>query len=328
MRHGNGCEDAAELRRRRLGRGDGRRGARDRLPGDGREARRRAERERGGHQAGREGGARCAAEVGGALRLGPREGLPRHRRPDRGAQGGLRARALARAGQAVHGRGDPGHRGDRGELPHRRRGREADGDRRHPLAGREQAHPHLPQAERRLRGHHAVELPHADPGRADRARHRCREFDRHEAVRVDADRHGELHADHGRRRSSRRRHQRRLWRRQGRRAAHPGRERRLRRLRRLAHDRGEDRPRCRAQALADRGERERAGGRLRRRRPRGGREGRGLRRLLLRRPGLLRDGTRARRQARARRLPRRGHQGGRGLEARRSLRRRDPRRTR
>ena len=279
-------------------------------------------------EAGREGGARCPAEMGGALRLGPREGLPRDRRPDRGAQGGLRARAFARAGQALHGRGDPGHRGDRGELPHRRRGREADGDRRHPFAGREQAHPHVPQAERRLCGHHAVELPDADPGRADRARDCGRERDRHEAVRVDADRHGQLHADHGRRRAARRRRERRLRRRQGRRAAHPGRERRLRRLRRLAHDRGEDRPRRRAQALPDRGERERARGRLRRRRPAGRREGRRLRRLLLRRPGLLRDGARPRRQARPRGLPRRGREGGRRLEARRPLRRRDPRRAR
>ena len=93
-------------------------------------------------------------------------------------------------------------------------------------------------------------------------------------------------------------------------------------------DRGEDRPRRRAQALADRGERERAGGRLRRRRPRGRREGRRLRRLLLRRPGLLRDGARPRRQAGPRGLPRRGREGGRRLEARRSLRRRDPRRAR
>jgi succinate-semialdehyde dehydrogenase/glutarate-semialdehyde dehydrogenase len=51
LRHGNGCEDAAELRRRRLGRGDGRPGPRDRLSRDGREARRRAERERRGRQA-------------------------------------------------------------------------------------------------------------------------------------------------------------------------------------------------------------------------------------------------------------------------------------
>ena len=42
----------------------------------------------------------------------------------------------------------------------------------------EQADPHLPQAERRLRGDHAVELPHADPRRADRAGDRGRQHDR------------------------------------------------------------------------------------------------------------------------------------------------------
>ena len=68
---------------------------------------------------------------------------------------------------------------------------------------------------------HAVELPDADPGRADRAGDRGREHDRLQAVRVDADRDGELHADHGRRRAPRGRRQRHLRRRQGRRAADP-----------------------------------------------------------------------------------------------------------
>ena len=270
---------------------------------------------------GRAGG---AAEVGGALGLGPRRGLPQDRRPDRGAARRLRARALARAGQAVHGRGDPGHRRDGGELPPRRRGRQADGDGDHPLPGREQADPHVPEAERRLRVDHAVELPHADPGRADRARDRGRKHDGLQAVRVDADRDGELHADHGRRRAARGRRQRHLRRRQGRRAADHRREHRLRRLHRLAHDGGEDRPRRRPQAVADRGERQRACRGLRRRRPRGRGEGRRLRRLLLRRPGLLRHRARARGQARARRLPRRRRQGGRGLDARRPVRRLRP----
>ena len=83
----------------------------------------------------------------------------------------------------------------------------------HPVPGRQQADPHLPQAERRLRLHHALELPDADSGRADRARDRRREHDRDEAFRVDADRDGELHADHGGGRASRRCRQRRLRRR-------------------------------------------------------------------------------------------------------------------
>ena len=82
---------------------------------------------------------------------------------------GVRARALDRTGQAVHGRSAARHRRDGGELPHRRRGREADGDRGDSVAGCQQADPHVQQAERRLRVHHAVELPHADPSRADRS---------------------------------------------------------------------------------------------------------------------------------------------------------------
>ena len=101
--------------------------------------------------------------------------------------------------------------------------------------------------------HHAVELPHADPRRADRAGHRGGQHDRHQAVRVDARGDGELHADHGRRGPARRRRQRRLRRRRGRRVARDEPERRLHRIRRLARDGGEDRPRRRAQAQPDRG---------------------------------------------------------------------------
>ena len=72
----------------------------------------------------------AAARLGSALGVGARDDLPRDRRPDRRAPGGLRARALARAGQAVRGRGASRHRGDGRELPHRGRGREADGVRR------------------------------------------------------------------------------------------------------------------------------------------------------------------------------------------------------
>ena len=152
--------------------------------------------------------ARAAREaqprLGRAVCVGPRQGLPCDCRPDRGAEGRLRARALPRAGKALRGRGDSRHRRDGRELPYRRRGREADGIRGHPVPGRQQADPHLPQAERRLRLHHALELPDADPGRADRARDRRREHDRDEALRVDPDRDGELHADHGGGRASRR----------------------------------------------------------------------------------------------------------------------------
>ncbi len=248
--------------------------------------------------------------MGGALGLGPRDGLPRDRRPDRRAARGHGPRAHARAGQAVHGRSAGRHRGDRRELPHRGRGRETDGVRDHPVAGRQQADPHLPQAERRLRRDHALELPDADPGRADRAGDRGRQHDRDEALRVDADRDGDLHAGDGRRGPARRRRQRRLRRRRGRRAADHRREHRLHRLRRFAHDCGEDRARGRPEAVADRGQRQRAGDRLRRRRSRGRGEGRRLRRVLLRRPGLLRDRARARRPQRARRLSGRGHEGG------------------
>ena len=73
-----------------------------------------------------------------------------------------------------------------------------------PDPGRGQAHVHGARPERRLRGDHAVELPRHDPGRAGRAGDRGRQHVRGQAVRVDADRDGGLHADDGRRGAARR----------------------------------------------------------------------------------------------------------------------------
>ena len=111
------------------------------------------------------------------------------------------------------------------------------------------------------------------------------------------------------------RRQRDLRRRRRRRARSSPTRRGRDRVRRLARDGGEDRPRGRPQADADRGERQRPGRRLRGRGSRARREGRRVRRLLLRRPGLLRDRARARGPARARRLPRRGRARGGALDA-------------
>ena len=152
---------------------------------------------------------------------------------------------------------------------------------------------------------------------------RRRQHDRDEAVRVDADRDGELHADHGGRGSAGRRRERGLRRRRRRRTPRHASRRRLHRFRRLASDRREDRPRRRSQAIPDRGERQRARRRLRGRRPRARRAGRRLRRLLLRGAGVLRDGARPRARKRARLVPRRGPEGRGLMAARRSVRRLD-----
>ena len=117
-----------------------------------------------------------------APRAGPaarRDPVPPRRDPAR-PQGAVRARHDARDGQGPQGgpRRRPG--GHRHGLPHGRRG-PAPARADDAVRAAEQVRDVGAVADRRLRVHHAVELPDGDPGLEDDGRPRVRQHGRHQA---------------------------------------------------------------------------------------------------------------------------------------------------